>query len=220
MPLEGTLIKLQNSLDALAPRYSATAVTPIGESWLTGLSDNTYDMIHSWPKHRQEEYKAGRQCASQALNKLGSEENIVMLGTDGLPIWPMGFLGSISHSLDVAMAVVAASEKYSLIGLDLEKTNRLSEFAARRVIHPLEISFAEDNQVNASILFSLKESFYKAQFPRWHQQGNFRDLALSVDLANGTADIKEINARFSSELENLSFVFEVVGDFVISLAWS
>ena len=220
MPVEGTLVKLQNSLGALAPGGCATAVTSIGEPGLTSLSDNTYDMIHSWAKHRQEEFKAGRQCVSQALAKLGSEENNVMPGVDGLPIWPMGFSGSISHSLGVAMAVVARSEKYSLIGLDLEKTNRISELAARRVIHPLEITFAEDNQVNASILFSLKESFYKAQFPRWHQQGNFRDLALSVDLAKGSADIKEIDARFASELENLSFAFELVGDFVISLAWS
>ena len=220
MSLEGTLTKLQYSLDALVPGDCATAVTPIGESGLTGLSDNTYDMIHSWAKPRQEEFKAGRQCASQALTKLGSEENNVMPGVDGLPIWPMGFLGSISHSLGVAMAVVTTSEKYSLIGLDLEKTNRLSELAARRVIHPLEISFAKDDQVNASILFSLKESFYKAQFPRWHQKGNFRDLALSIDLAKGTADIKEIDARFATELESLSFAFEVVGDFVISVAWS
>lgn len=220
MPVEGTLVKLQNSLGALAPGGCATAVNSIGEPGLTSLSDNAYDMIHSWAKHRQEEFKSGRQCVSQALAKLGSEENNVMPGVDGLAIWPIGFSGSISHTLGVAMAVVARSEKYSLIGLDLEKTNRISELAARRVIHPLEITFAEDNQVNASILFSLKESFYKAQFPRWHQQGNFRDLALSVDLTKGTADIKEIDARFASELENLSFAFELVGDFVISLAWS
>lgn len=220
MSLEGTFIKLQNTLEALVPSDCTTAVTPIREAGLTGLPDDTYDMIHSWAKHRQEEFSAGRQCVSQALAKLGSEDHIALPDAGGLPIWPKGFLGSISHSIGVAMAVVAKLEEYSLIGLDLEKTNRLSQSAARRVIHPLEISFAKDNQVNASILFSLKESFYKAQFPRWRQAGNFRDLALSVNLLKGTADILTIDARYASELKNLSFVFEVVDDFVISLAWS
>ena len=177
-------------------------------------------MIHSWAKHRQEEFKAGRRCASQALAKVGSEDRIALPDADGLPNWPQGFLGSISHSLGIAMAVAAKKEKYAFIGLDLERTNRLSESAARRVIHPLEVSFAGDNQVNASILFSLKEAFYKAQFPRWRELGNFRELALSVNLAEGTADIKDMDARFDSELVQLSFAFKIVDDFVISLAWT
>jgi 4'-phosphopantetheinyl transferase EntD len=66
----------------------------------------------------------------------------------------------------------------------------------------------------------LKEAFYKAQFPRWREFGNFRELALSVNLVKGTADIKEMDARFDSELAHLSFAFEIVDDFVISLAWA
>lgn len=220
MSLEGISIRLQNALNALAPSNCATAVSSLGEADLIGLPNNAYDMIHSWAKHRQEEFKAGRRCASQALAKVGSEDRIALPDADGLPNWPQGFLGSISHSLGIAMAVAAKKEQYALVGLDLEKTNRLSESAARRVIHPLEVSFAGDNQVNASILFSLKEAFYKAQFPRWRELGNFRELALSVNLAEGTADIKEMDARFDSELVQLSFAFKIVDDFVISLAWT
>ena len=75
------------------------------------------------------------------------------------------------------------------------------------------------DQLKASILFSLKEAFYKAQFPKWRAEGNFRDLALEVDLANGSAKIIEMGSRFKPELLRLRFRFRVVDDYVVSQCW-
>ena len=87
------------------------------------------------------------------------------------------------------------------------------------MLHPIEESFAASDQLKASILFSLKEAFYKAQFLKWHAVGNFSDLALEVDLTKGTAKIREMDARFSSELMRLRFCFRIVDDYVVSLSW-
>ena len=117
------------------------------------------------------------------------------------------------------MAMTAKSVDCSLLGLDLEKTNRLSAGAINKVLHPVEQIFAGGDQQKASILFSLKEAFYKAQFPNWRAVGNFSDLALEVDLTNGSAKVREMDARFSPELMRLRFSFRIVDDYVVSLSW-
>lgn len=219
MPPEEISEKLQAALDALAPDGCVGVPAPVGSASLAGLSTDETEWTQSWAPHRQEEFATGRQCARRALALIGAEWGVSLPDGDGLPGWPEGFLGSISHSRGLAMAVAAPSMKYSLLGLDLEKTNRLSEAAMRRVLHPLEATFAADDQAKTSILFSLKEAFYKAQFPRWRTLGNFGDLALCVDPDAGTARVVEMDARFAPELEGVLFSFRVVGDYVLSLAW-
>ena len=118
------------------------------------------------------------------------------------------------------MASVAYKDCYSYIGLDLEKTNRLSSSAMKRITHPLEVTMVAGNQLNASILFSLKEAFFKAQFPHWHTVGSFRELALSLDFDEGTANIQQLDLRFAKELNDLSLAFEIVDEYVLSLVWS
>ena len=57
------------------------------------------------------------------------------------------------------MAVAGRMTDYFGLGLDLEQTNRIKEGAARRVVHPMETDFWKGEQLQASILFSLKEAF-------------------------------------------------------------
>lgn len=150
---------------------------------------------------------------------MGTASGVTLPNADGVPGWPESYLGSISHSRGVAAAVAVRSSQYSLLGLDLEKTNRLSGAAMRRVLHPLEASFASGDQMRTSILFSLKEAFYKAQFPRWRTAGNFDDLALAVDLDSETARVLKMDARFAPELKDLRFAFRIIDDYVASLCW-
>lgn len=219
MSPEETAGQLQATLNALAPDGCAGVVAPVGADALAGLSPEEAELIQSWAPHRRQEFATGRQCARQALAALSAKPEVSSPDADGLPNWPEGYLGSISHSRGVAAAVAAPLNNYALLGLDLEKTNRLCGAAMRRVLHPQETSFAAGDQARTSILFSLKEAFYKAQFPRWRTAGNFGDLALAVDLETGTARVMEMDARFAPELEELRFAFRVVGEYVVSLAW-
>jgi len=219
MSPEGIAGKLQAALDAFAPDACVGALAAVGRDALAGLSTGEAELTRPWAPHRREEFAAGRHCARRALAAVGAESGLSLPDADGLPVWPEGFLGSISHSRGIAGAVAAPAKKFSLLGLDLEKTDRLSEAAMRRVLHPLEAAFAAGDQAKTTILFSLKEAFYKAQFPRWRTAGNFGDLALCVDLGAGAARVAEMDARFAPELEELCFGFRIVGDYVLSLVW-
>lgn len=176
-------------------------------------------LVEAWAPTRQREFASGRQCARRALATLGLNHAELLPDADGIPQWPKGVIGSISHSRGVAMAVVAQSSDITLLGLDLEKTNRLSTAAMKRVVHSFEEAFVGCDQLRASILFSLKEAFYKAQFPKWRTEGNFRDLALELDLDKGLASVLEIDERFAPELAQVQFNFRLVDDYVLCMSW-
>lgn len=187
---------------------------------ISDLEDAECVKIRSWAPHRQKEFATGRRCARVVLDSLGFEGGAPLVAdADGVPVWPEGFVGSISHCRGVVAALAVRTSEYALVGLDLEKTNRLSDAAMKRVIHPEEVDFVQGDQVKASILFSLKEAFYKAQFPRHRTPGNFQDLALSVDAAAGQAEVSEMDTRFAGELVRVQFAYRIVEDYVLSLCW-
>ena len=213
-----TIAQLREVAQIIVPKGAAFELAIIDQR-VTDLLPEERQLIESWAPSRQREFVTGRMCARRALDLLGVAASELLPDANGIPQWPEDTVGSISHCHGVAMAMVAKSVDCRLLGLDLEKTNRLSAGAIKQVLHPIEESFAASDQLKASILFSLKEAFYKAQFLKWHAVGNFSDLALEVDLTKGTAKIREMDARFNSELMRLRFCFRIVNDYVVSLSW-
>ena len=209
---------LERSLAAAVPVGLSFAVDRIGAK-----EDFAYEreaaLMESAGVSRQQEFIAGRRLARQAI----ARDVPLLVDVDGLPQWPEGWVASISHSRGLCCAVAGASAQFACVGVDLEKTNRLSSAAARRVVHPLEIDFAGEDQLRASLLFCLKEAFYKAQFPRWRTAANFQDLALDLDLACGRAVVAQLAEPFPSGLQQaadrLQFRFGFCGDYVVSLCW-
>ena len=213
-----TINQLREVAHVIVPKGSTFEVAIIDQHSAELLPEE-WQLIESWAPSRQREFAAGRMCARRALDLLGVVTSGLLPDADGIPQWPEGTVGSISHCRGVAMAMTAKSVDCRLLGLDLEKTNRLSAGAIKQVLHPVEQIFAGGDQQKASILFSLKEAFYKAQFPKWRAVGNFSDLALEVDLAKGFAKICKMDSRFNPELMGLRFCFRIVDDYVVSLSW-
>jgi 4'-phosphopantetheinyl transferase EntD len=211
-----TIEKLRVAGHALAPRGAVFEVAAVDDCG-THLSPNEQAWMASWSPHRQQEFATGRLCARRAASALGVELPDLLPDAEGVPAWPAELAASISHCRGVALVLVARSRYCPWLGLDLEKTNRLSERAWRKVVHPREREFVAEVQLRASILFSLKEAFYKAQFPRWRMVGNFHDLALEVDLAAGTAQVLEMAPRFAPDLREARFAFCLVEDYVLSV---
>lgn len=122
------------------------------------------------------------------------------------------------------MAVAGPMSRFSVLGLDLERTDRIGEGAASRVAHPRERRFWGGDQSRASVLFSLKEAFYKAQYPRWGLQAGFGEMALEVDMAGGSARIAFLADRLSEGMTgagrgDFRFRFALAGSHVVSLCW-
>ena len=120
---------------------------------------------------RQLQYLAGRFCALNALRAHGCEISELPRAGNGLPLWPGGFVGSISHTDDEACAAVMRTSDATGIGVDVEpivNAGRASRLAAHIALRS-ELAHAYDAGFDAAeaftLLFSAKESLFKCLFP-------------------------------------------------------
>src|SRR6185436_2072274 len=105
---------------------------------------------------------------------------------DGLPAWPPGVVGSITHGGGVACAAVARADRYRAVGVDIERVLEDSESAELwpSIAHADELLLLKSALPYArlgqrlSILFSCKESLFKALFPLTHEFLEFWDVRL------------------------------------------
>ncbi|PXA04277.1 hypothetical protein DDZ13_07000 [Coraliomargarita sinensis] len=213
---------LSSALAGLIPRGVEFSTGPIPES-VDFDYEREADCLKTAGEYRKCEFIGGRECVRAALEALGFPRGPILPNADGVPVWPDGTIAAISHSRGYCAAIAAKSSDYSALGLDLEKTDRLSPAAIERTVHPGEQSFVQGEQKKASLIFCAKEAFYKAQFPLWQTHANFHDLELAVDIASGELTVRNMAERFPGELRALAdqirFRFSYVEDFVISVCW-
>lgn len=127
--------------------------------------------LHSAVPKRQALYLAGRCCAREAFKQAGlAPPPEIATGPVGEPIWPPGWVGSISHSLTHVSAVVATIITCRGIGLDNETP--MSEKTLKAVKDKISTANERMRQPNSlseidyyTLLFSAKESLYKALYP-------------------------------------------------------
>lgn len=135
---------------------------------------------------RRGEFLAGRVCVARALEAAGAGRvGYVPRGDDGLPVWPDGWRGSISHSSAWAAAAVAPSSQCVALGLDIQE--RVSPRVMAEVL-PLIATEAEvaraspyfERRSALTLLFSAKESLYKALHPLVRTFQDFDGAALTA----------------------------------------
>lgn len=127
---------------------------------------------------RQRDYLLGRHCAASALVQAGYRGVAWLLaGEDRLPIWPAGWLGSISHAGRGAVAAVSRHESCELLGIDMERlidgslAGDISHLVAGR--HELDMLSEFGMERGLTLLFSAKEALYKALYPKVRQFFDF-----------------------------------------------
>jgi enterobactin synthetase component D len=154
------------------------------------------------PKRRLQ-YAAGRHCALTALQRLGIHAVDLPRHADGLPLWPAGVTGSISHCEDIACATVVKTDDATAAGLDVERivSRRRASRVGPLVVDRDELLAARaaglDEALGVTLLFSAKETVFKCLFPivrRWfgysaarirpHEDGSF-DARLTMALTDG-----------------------------------
>ncbi|MEM8868080.1 MAG: 4'-phosphopantetheinyl transferase superfamily protein [Verrucomicrobiota bacterium] len=200
MPHFDDVEPLHEALLCCLPDTISGAVNLIGERAAFDFPDEATLREKAGPGRKQE-FITGRRCARAALAQLGQAAGAILADEQGAPLWPKDFVGSISHSKGFCAAIVAGSEHFRALGLDLEQTNRLRPSAHKHVVHPREMLFVDEEQVRATLLFSLKEAFYKLQFPLFAAQPGFQDVHFEVDLSGGSAAIAGITETFSESLQ-------------------
>lgn len=135
---------------------------------------------------RQAEYLAGRWLSRQLWVERHLAPVQVQSGTHRQPIWPSGWVGSISHTSTVAVSCLAKSCEVELLGLDLE--NWLAPEVAHRISttivdrqEALYLATLGPFERMLTLAFSAKESLFKAVYPQVGVYFDF-DAARLVEL--------------------------------------
>jgi len=124
---------------------------------------------------RRREFTAGRACARAALEELGHHGWSLLPGPRREPLWPDGVVGSISHCPGLAVAVAARSAGTLAIGVDVETDAPVPANVVRSVMDAGEAQAIERLAAQDAVtpwerlLFSAKESVYKAWYPLRHE---------------------------------------------------
>ena len=145
--------------------------------------------LESAIEKRQREYLAGRISAGHALRQFlgpAASEGDIVADDDDVPRWPEGVVGSISHGADFGFAAVAAADRYRGLGVDVERvvSPRQAGRLGARVLNEREMSLRHGGPGDLTkaemftLVFSAKESAYKALFPRYRQVLGFADVEL------------------------------------------
>jgi len=148
---------------------------------------------------RKLQFLAGRVCAREAIRILMGAAPAAALGrdSDGCPVWPPGLVGSISHTGRFATAAVARATEASGLGVDVETI--MDRDAAAEVAHLVATdaelrvaqSAALDPLAALTLVFSAKESLYKALYPARRVAFDHLDCAFSqVDAQTGRFSIR------------------------------
>ena len=141
---------------------------------------------------RQAEFIAGRLCARSILDAYGQGEHVVAVGTHREPRWPTGFLGSITHSGLYAAAIACPAPGIAGVGIDIET---IIKPEARQAMMDMVVNAAEAEYLRRragavgfdcllTLVFSAKESFFKAAFPQVNAYFDFDAVEVfEIDLA-------------------------------------
>jgi 4'-phosphopantetheinyl transferase EntD len=170
-----------------------------------GLSIN-----HQFSPKRIADFSTGRYCSIKALEQLGIQNSIIPIGEDRAPIWPEGIVGSISHCDSLTGAIVAKRSDHISLGLDIEEIGRVTPDLWDLVFTEKEKNYLsslsdEDKLVQSTAIFSIKEAFYKFQYPLTKTFLDFLDV--------------EVEIPFFSEIKVFSFSNEHISKIKNKVSW-
>lgn len=145
------------------------------------LTINEKQVASLFSDKRLKDFSTGRYCARIALAAIGHENAEILIADDKQPIWPTGYVGSISHSAKLAGAVAGKASRIKSIGLDIETIGKIKPEMWRLLYTDSETEFlnsftGEELAYYTTLLFSFKEAFYKLQYPLTKTFLNFTDV--------------------------------------------
>jgi 4'-phosphopantetheinyl transferase EntD len=164
---------------------------------------------------RRREFAAVRACARRAMEKLGVPPQPVLPGDRGAPRWPEGLTGSMTHCDGYRAAALVRTADLVSLGIDAEPHAPLPDAVLPAVSLPGErqrlaqLTARQPGVQWDRLLFSAKESVYKAWFPltrRWlgfedafvelHRDGTFSARLLVPGLEVAGRPVRVLEGRW------------------------
>ncbi|WP_405140999.1 4'-phosphopantetheinyl transferase superfamily protein [Sphaerisporangium sp. NBC_01403] len=156
-----------------------------------GLFPEEEQVIENAVEKRRREFTTARLCARRAMSELGVPPAPVLPGARGEPRWPSGVVGSLTHCAGYRGAVLGRAADVTTIGIDAEPNDLLAEGVLEVISLPEERDHLRelsrrDRRVHwERLLFSAKESVYKAWFPLTGLWLDFEEARLEIDPERG-----------------------------------
>lgn len=175
---------------------------------------------------RKSQFAAGRACARRALERLGLQGTAIAINDDRSPHWPEGIVGSISHSDQCCIAVVAYYGEIASVGVDVESSAPLAAQLESAVLsseesRQLEAYGAPGRLSWAKVAFSAKESLYKCYRPVTGRFLGFHDARIELDPARGHVFMELTRSDLPDALGARRFTgrFTVRDGYVFTSVW-
>jgi 4'-phosphopantetheinyl transferase EntD len=136
---------------------------------------------------RRREFTTVRACAREAFAQLQLPPSPLLNGERGEPLWPAGVVGSLTHCDGYRGCAIARASEIASIGIDAEPHAPLPEGVLSEIAGPEELSWLREHKRDLPgvhwdrLLFSAKESVYKAWFPLAKRWLGFEDALVTVD---------------------------------------
>jgi 4'-phosphopantetheinyl transferase EntD len=163
-------------------RAAALEVDDAGLESLEALWPSEASSASSFAPKRLREFRAGRQVARRALGELGLEPRALERDADGVPVFPSGLVGSITHTgRSHTFAAAAVLPGARGLGLDAETLRELGPEIGARIFGREELADFAKRPSLALIGFSAKEAYYKCVFPSLRQVLEFHDVHLTLE---------------------------------------
>lgn len=196
-----------SDLAALGFEVGEVALGDCWDCWAHALFDVEAQSLHRVVPRRRWEMIAGRVTAHVLMRRAGWPVQAIPQAADRAPVWPVGLLGSITHTDARCAVAIHAADAIAAFGIDMEPMTPLEPAlwdiictSTERVALAAGDWPVSDGLVVAC-LFAAKEAFYKA----WHPvTGRFLDPHdVQVDLAPDLASFR-IRCRAEHGFQALS----------------
>jgi 4'-phosphopantetheinyl transferase EntD len=161
--------------------HPGAALFPAEEAIVAGAVDK-----------RRREFTTARNCARNALAKLGVPPAPILTRERGAPQWPVGMVGSITHCAGYRAAAVARARDILTVGVDAEPNEPLPDGVLAAISLVSErawlggLAAAYPGICWDRLLFSAKETVYKAWFPLARRWLGFDQADITINGADGS----------------------------------
>lgn len=202
----GTFASLFADLPVMAEQIALSEAVPL-------VRAKEAAQIQGAVRRRRVEFAAGRYCARRALLRLGVRDYTILNGEDRAPRWPRNVVGSITHTgteaTGLSGAAVALEDHFKGIGIDVETATPLHWRVWDTVLTTAErraaASWPEELAgYFAKVVFSAKESFYKAQYAVTRRFCGFHDAEIVLNPSPGSVNEGTFMVRVVGALRGLA----------------
>lgn len=134
---------------------------------------------------RKADFGDARWCAHQALAAFDADQ-VIVRDERGMPLFPQGMVGSLTHTQGFRAALVGSTMQWRSLGIDAEPAAPLPGGVLESIASAAEqrsIRRAEREhglQYLDTVLFSAKETTYKAWYPLAKRFLDFDEAAVTI----------------------------------------